>query len=100
MYRHFSALLSTDTNKITVTKEKIRELVTIQRRYLRCELKIVPRLEPVPVNLSDQKCPAPSSEPTETEEVDELEETHDNDESLECSSDAAGQPKRTPKTPK
>ena len=92
LYRHFSALLSTDTNKITVSKENFRELVTIQRRYPRCELKIVPRLEPASINQSDQKLPAPSSDPTQTEEVDELQETEDNDEILKGAADVAGSP--------
>jgi hypothetical protein len=102
LYRHFSALLSTDTNKITVSKENFRELVTIQRRYPRCELKIVPRLEPASINQSDQKLLAPSSDPTQTaaEEVDELQETDDNDENLKGAADVAGEPKCTPKTPK
>ena len=100
LYQHFSALLSTDTNKITVSKENFRELVTIQRRYPRCELKIVPRLEPVSINTSNQKLPAPFSDPPQTEEVDELQETEGNDEILKGAADVAGEPKRTPKTPK
>ena len=98
IYRHFSALLSTDTNKITVSKENFRELVTIQRRCPRCELKIVPRLDPV--SISDQKLPAASSDPTQTQEVDEVEDTEDNNNILECAAGVAGEPKRTPRTPK
>jgi len=67
LYQHFSTLLSTDTNKITVTKENFRELVTVLRRYPRCELKIVPRLEPQ----SDQKLPAPA-EPSQTGENQDI----------------------------
>ena len=90
LYQHFSTLLSTDTNKITVTKENFRELVTVLRRYPRCELKIVPRLEPQ----SDQKLPAPE-EPSQTEEILQI----DND-SQESASTVGGEPKRTPNTPR
>ena len=96
LYRHFSTLLSTDTNKITVTKENFRELVTVLRRYPRCDLKIVPRLEPQ----SDQKLPAPA-EPSQTEEIQDIEHTQDIDnDSQESASTVGGEPKRTPNTPR
>ena len=99
LYQHFSTLLSTDTNKITVTKENFREVVTIQRCYPICELKIVPRLEPQTNSLSDQKLPGPS-EPSQTEENEEIEDTEDINDSQECALTVSGEPKRTPKTPK
>ena len=96
LYQHFSTVLSTDTNKITVTKENFRELVTVLRCYPRCDLKIVPRLEPQ----SDQKLPAPA-EPSQTEENKDIEHTQDIDnDSQESASTVGGEPKRTPKTPK
>ena len=90
LYQHFSTVLSTNTNKITVTKENFCELVTVLRRYPRCDLKIVPRLEPQ----SDQKLPAPA-EPSQTEEIQHIE-----NDSQESASTVGGEPKRTPKTPK
>ena len=91
MYQHFSTLLSTDTNKITVTKENFREVVTVQKRYPRCELKSVPRLEPQTNSLSDQKLPAPS-EPSQTEENEEIEDIEDTTDSQECALSVTGEP--------
>ena len=95
IFQHFSP----PKQKITVKKQNFCELVTIQRRYPRCELKIVPRLEPQTNSLSDQKLPAPS-DPSQTEENDELEDKEDINDSQECTLNVSGEPKRTPKTPK
>ena len=45
LYSHSSKMLSTETNKFSISKEVFRELVTLTRRYLRCEINIVPRVD-------------------------------------------------------
>ena len=42
LYAHFSYLLSTETMQVVISKENFRELVTFQRRYPHCELKLDP----------------------------------------------------------
>ena len=84
--------------KLPSVKENFRELVTIQRRYSRCDIKIVPRLEAAPSVQSDLKRAAPSSEETDAQQVDELKEEEDV-EVLEVSSNTVGQPNCNSKTP-
>ena len=54
-----------------ITKENFRELVTFQRRYPRCEIKLVPRVDP---NLQPPASTLPTNEDVEVEEENAEEE--------------------------
>ena len=54
-----------------ITKENFRELVTFQRKYPRCEIKLVPRVDP---NLQPPASTLPTNEDVEVEEENAEEE--------------------------
>jgi len=81
MYSHFSNILSTETNKICVTRDNFREIVTFLRRYPRCEIKIVPRIDLSPALKTDS--PAASTPLKSAKETDQ-EEEEDNELEPNC----------------
>ena len=72
LYNHFSKILSTESNKLVITKENFRELVTFQRKYPRCEIKLVPRVDPT---LQSSASKLSSIEDVEVEQENAEEET-------------------------
>jgi len=81
MYSHFSNILSTDTNKICVTRDNFREIVTFLRRYPRCEIKIVPRIDLSPALKTDS--PAAST-PLKSAKESDQEDEEDNELEPDC----------------
>ena len=80
IYAHFSNILSTKSNKISVTKHNYREIVTFQQRYPCCKLKIVPRFDGAAALKSESSVTstAKKSMPDSDEEVEEADRSFRN----------------------
>ena len=98
MYSHFSNILSTDTNKICVTRDNFREIVTFLRRYPRCEIKIVPRIDLSPALKTDSPAastPLKSAKESDQEDEEDNELEPDCDQIVHVPADGTSQKKST-----
>ena len=78
-----------------ITKENFRELVTFQRKYPRCEIKLVPRVDP---NLQPPASTLPTNEDVEVEEENAEEEEQTKQTVPNATAISKSQPKVTSST--
>ena len=82
-----------------ITKDNFREIVTFQRRYPRCELKIVPQIDGASALKSDSPAtstPHKSAPETDEEEQEDIQQETNSEEILDVLCDATSQKKSKP----